>query len=73
MIRERGKNNLEFSLPPEGPHRVNLLLRNPYRFEGPERRSYIYDFSVLSKGSFIPVEEGRSEDVRSLGAYVRVR
>ena len=73
MIQERGKKNLELSLPPEGPNRVDLLLRNPYRFEGPERRSYLYDFTVISKGSFVPVEEGRSDDTRSLGAYVRLR
>ena len=73
VIQERGKKNLELSLPPEGPNRVDLLLRNPYRFEGPERRSYLYDFTVISKGSFVPVEEGRSDDTRSLGAYVRLR
>jgi hypothetical protein len=52
---------------------VNLLLRNPYRFEGPERSTYIYDFSVSSREGFVPVEEGRSNDTRFLGVNVRVR
>ncbi len=68
-FRERGESKFVLALPPAGPHDRTVLLRNPYRFDGPWGERYLYRFTVHSQGSFVP--EG--DDDRSLGAYVRVR
>ena len=68
-FRERGESKLALELPPAGPHARTVLLRNPYRFDGPRGESYLYRFTVHSRGSFVPA----GDDDRSLGAYVRVR
>jgi hypothetical protein len=60
-------------LPPGGPHDRAVLLRKPYRFQGPEGERFLYVFSIRSRGSFVPKNEGRGEDPRRLGTYVRVR
>jgi hypothetical protein len=66
-IRERGSAEAVLELPPEGPHARTVLLRKPYRFEGPRGERFLYVFEVRSRGSFVP--EG---DRRRLGTYVRV-
>ena len=68
-FRERGESQLALALPPAGPHDRKVLLRKPYRFDGPRGERYLYRFTVHSHGSFVP--EG--DDDRSLGAYVRIR
>ena len=68
-FRERGESRLTLALPPSGPHDRNVLLRDPYRFDGLQGERYLYRFTVHSQGSFVPV----GDDDRSLGAYVRIR
>ncbi len=66
---ERGESELSLELPAAGPHDRTVLLRNPYRFDGPSGERYLYAFTVRSRGSFVP----DGEDNRPLGTYVRVR
>jgi hypothetical protein len=68
-VRERGRAIGVLALPPEGPHERTVLLRKPYRFEGPRGERFLYVFDVRSRGSFVPNEADR----RRLGTYVRVR
>jgi hypothetical protein len=50
-----------------------VLLRKPYRFDGPRGERFLYVFDVRSRGSFVPAEAGSGDDRRRLGTYVRVR
>ena len=68
-VRERGSSVASLDLPGGGPHERQLLLRKPYRFDGPKGERFLYVFSVSSRGSFVPAEEDR----RRLGTYVIVR
>jgi hypothetical protein len=72
-ILERDRYRTALDLPAGGPHDRAILLRKPYRFLGPRGERFIYEFSVHSRGSFVPKEEGRADDRRRLGTYVRVR
>ncbi len=72
-VRERGSATGVLDLPPEGPHERNVLLRKPYRFDGPRGERFLYVFDVYSRGSFVPAEAGSGDDRRRLGTYVRVR
>jgi hypothetical protein len=67
--RERGSATGVLELPPAGPHERTVLLRKPYRFDGPRGERFLYVFDVHSRGSFVPGEHDR----RRLGTYVRVR
>jgi hypothetical protein len=60
-------------LPTGGSHDRAVLLRKPYRFLGPGGERFLYVFAIRSRGSFVPKDEGRGDDPRRLGAYVRVR
>jgi hypothetical protein len=73
VVRERGSVPFVLDLPPEGPHERTVLLRKPYRFDGPRGERFLYVFEVRSRGSFIPREAGLGDDGRRLGTYVRVR
>jgi hypothetical protein len=73
MVSERGSSVARLALPGGGPHERKLLLRKPYRFDGPNGQRFLYLFTVSSRGSFVPAEEGRGEDRRRLGTYVSVR
>jgi hypothetical protein len=70
-VRERGSATGVLELPPEGPHERTILLRKPYRFDGPRGERFLYRFDVRSRGSFVP--EASETDRRRLGTYVRVR
>lgn len=70
-VRERGSAIGVFELPTEGPHERTILLRKPYRFEGPRGGRFLYVFDVRSRGSFVPADD--HGDRRRLGTYVRVR
>jgi hypothetical protein len=72
-VRERGSATGILDLPPSGPHERTLLLRKPYRFDGPRGERFLYVFDVRSRGSFVPAEAGSSGDRRRLGTYVTVR
>ena len=72
-VRERGSATGVLDLPPEGPHERTVLLRKPYRFDGPRGERFLYLFDVRSRGSFVPAELGTGDDRRRLGTYVRVR
>jgi hypothetical protein len=72
-VRERGSATGVLDLPPEGPHERTVLLRKPYRFDGPRGERFLYVFDVRSRGSFVPAEVGSGHDRRRLGTYVRVR
>jgi hypothetical protein len=72
-ILERGGFVTTLDLPAEGPHDRAVLLRKPYRFRGPNGERFLYVFTVRSHGSFVPGDEGRADDRRRLGTYVRVR
>jgi hypothetical protein len=72
-VRERGSATGVLDLPPEGPHERTVLLRKPYRFDGPRGERFLYVFDVRSRGSFVPAEVGSGDDRRRLGTYVRVR
>jgi hypothetical protein len=71
--RERGSATGVLDLPKEGPHDRTVLLRKPYRFDGPRGERFLYVFDVHSRGSFVPAETGGGDDRRRLGTYVRVR
>jgi hypothetical protein len=73
VVRERGSVPFVLDLPPGGPHERTVLLRKPYRFDGPRGERFLYVFDVLSGGSFIPREASLGDDGRRLGTYVRVR
>ncbi len=68
-VRERGSAAFVLDLPPSGPHERTVLLRKPYRFDGPRGERFLYVFDVRSRGSFVPGDG----DPRRLGTYVRVR
>ncbi len=70
-VRERGSATGVLDLPPEGPHERTILLRKPYRFDGPRGDRFLYVFDVRSRGSFLPADD--TADRRRLGTYVRVR
>jgi hypothetical protein len=70
-VRERGNASAMLNLPPLGPHDRTVLMRKPYRFDGPRGERFLYVFDVRSRGSFTPPEE--NQDRRRLGTYVRVR
>lgn len=72
-VRERGSAVGVLDLPPSGPHQRTVLLRKPYRFDGPRGERFLYVFDVRSRGSFVPAEVGSGDDRRRLGTYVRVR
>jgi hypothetical protein len=72
-VRERGSAVGVLDLPPSGPHERAVLLRKPYRFDGPRGERFLYVFDVRSRGSFVPAEAGSGDDRRRLGTYVRVR
>ncbi len=72
-VRERGSATGILDLPPEGPHERTVLLRKPYRFDGPRGERFLYVFDVRSRGSFVPADAGGGDDRRRLGTYVRVR
>jgi hypothetical protein len=72
-VRERGSAVGVLDLPPQGPHERAVLLRKPYRFDGPRGERFLYVFDVRSRGSFVPAEAGSGDDRRRLGTYVRVR
>jgi hypothetical protein len=72
-VRERGSAVGVLDLPPSGPHERTVLLRRPYRFDGPRGERFLYVFDVRSRGSFVPAEAGSGDDRRRLGTYVRVR
>lgn len=72
-IAERHGPEMAIELPPAGPHRRRIRLRNPFRFSGPRGERFVYRFEVRSVGGFVPREEGRGDDERRLGVYVRVR
>jgi hypothetical protein len=72
-VRERGRDAFVLDLPEEGPHERMVLLRKPYRFEGPRGERFLYVFDVRSRGSFVPAEAGANPDRRRLGTYVTVR
>jgi len=72
-VRERRSATGVLDLPPEGPHERTVLLRKPYRFDGPRGERFLYVFNVRSRGSFVPAEAGSGDDRRRLGTYVRVR
>jgi hypothetical protein len=69
-IAPRGSEPLRRELAPSAREVVDLPLRRPYVFEGPEGRRYIYELTVRSKGSFIPRDEGTTDDPRRLGCFV---
>jgi hypothetical protein len=73
VVRERSSAAATLALPPQGPHERTVLLRKPYRFDGPRGERFLYLFDVHSRGSFVPAEAGGREDLRRLGTYVRVR
>jgi hypothetical protein len=70
-VRERGSATGILELPPEGPHERTVLLRKPYRFDGPRGERFLYVFDVRSRGSFVP-PEGEADE-RRLGTYVLFR
>jgi hypothetical protein len=72
-VRERESQPFVLDLPPKGPHQRTIPLRNPYRFDGPRGRRFLYLFEVSSRGSFIPAEVDGGGDERPLGTYVTVR
>jgi len=72
-VHERGSATGVLDLPPDGPHDRAVLLRKPYRFDGPRGGRFLYVFDVRSRGSFVPAEVGSGDDRRRLGTYVRVR
>jgi hypothetical protein len=71
-VRERGSAVGILELPGDGPHERTVLLRKPYRFDGPRGDRFLYVFDVRSRGSFVPSEPDGG-DRRRLGTYVRVR
>jgi hypothetical protein len=71
-MEERGGYRTTLELPARGPHRSSVLLRKPYRFDGPSGERFLYVFTIRSRGSFVPAETDGGEDRRPLGTYVRV-
>ena len=63
-VRERGSAVGILDLPAEGPHERKVLLRKPYRFDGPGGERFLYVFDVRSRGSFVPAAFGRGDDRR---------
>ena len=72
-FRERREAKQSLVLPSEGPHSRPVLLRKPYRFDGKNGERFLYRFQVHSSGSFVPREQGTSDDGRNLGTFVRLR
>lgn len=73
VVRERRSAPMEVTVPPGGPHRRSVLLRKPYRFDGPRGERFVYRLELEAERSFVPKEAGTSEDERELGVYVGVR
>jgi hypothetical protein len=72
-MNERGGYRTTLELPGRGPHERTVLLRKPYRFDGPGGERFLYVFIIRSRGSFVPAESDGGEDRRRLGTYVTVR
>ena len=72
VMEERGGYRTTLELPARGPHSATVLLRKPYRFDGPAGERFLYVFTIRSRGSFVPAETDGGEDRRPLGTYVRV-
>ncbi len=72
-FRERREPKQILDLPSGGPHNRPVLLRKPYRFDGKNGERFLYRFEVHSTGSFVPRDEGTSDDGRNLGTFVRLR
>ncbi len=72
VFRERKQVLRSILLPARGPHTRTFRLRNPYQFNGVKGTSYLYRFTVSSQESFIPAENGVTDDDRQLGVYVRL-
>jgi len=72
VFRERGEQEVSFELA-GGAHVQTVRVRKPYRFDGPRGERFLYAFKVTSRGSFVPKDEGISDDERRLGTHVRVR
>ncbi|MGH9461208.1 MAG: hypothetical protein ACRD1X_08315 [Vicinamibacteria bacterium] len=69
-IAQRGSEPLSRELAPSAREVVDLPLRRPYLFEGPEGRRYIYELAIRSRGSFVPRDERTGDDKRRLGCFV---
>jgi hypothetical protein len=69
-IAQRGSEPLSRELAPSGREMVDLPLRRPYAFEGPQGRRYIYELTIRSRRSFIPRDAGTGDDSRRLGCFV---
>ena len=73
VFGERREPKQSLALSSFGPHNRPVLLRKPYRFDGKNGERFLYRFQVHSTGSFVPREEGTSDDGRNLGTFVRLR
>ena len=70
-LREEGGDPLRLALSAGGPHRARLSLGRAHTFTGPRGERFVYQIYARSRGSFVPADDGLSEDHRRLGVFVR--
>ncbi len=72
LLSPRGAQHREVTLDPSETRVLELPLMNPYVFEGPEGKRYLYSVSVRSRAGFVPSREADADepDDRNLGVFV---